>query len=89
MAISGNPKMLAYDIAKGFFQVNVAILKTYTPEDLKTVLVNISIVQRELRAEQVPLEDSAAIKGKNQRLQRLQQAVTLINSFAKQHRLRL
>lgn len=89
MAISGNPKMLAYDIAKGFFQVNVAALKTYTPEDLKTVLVNIGIVQRELRAAHVPLEDAAAVKEKNQKLQRLQQAVTLINSYAKQHRLRL
>jgi len=57
--------------------VNVAALKTYTHEDLKTTLHN------------VQLEDTAAVKEKNQKLQRLQQSVTLINSYAKQHRLRL
>ncbi len=89
MPISGNPKMMAYDIAKGFTHLSQATLKKYNPADLKIILTNLSIVQREIRGEQIPQEDVMAIKAKNQRLQRLSQAVSVINSYAKLHRIRI
>ena len=46
MAISGSPKMLAGDIAKGVTTITVSNIKQYTQADLKTIMVNIGIVQR-------------------------------------------
>ncbi len=89
MAISGSPKMMAYDISKGLVHLTQANLRQYTAQDLKTILTQISIVQREIRGEQVPLEDIMAIKEKNQKLMRLNQATTIINSYAKQRRLKI
>ena len=89
MAISGSPKMLAGDISKGVTTISVANIKQYTPADLKTIVVNIGIVQREIRGEQVPLDDIMAIKAKNLRLQRLSQALLTISSYAKQRRIPL
>jgi hypothetical protein len=89
MAISGSPKMLAGDIAKGVTSLTVSNIKQYTPADLKTIMVNIGIVQREIRGEQVPIDDVMAVKAKNQKLQRLNQAVSTISSYAKQRRIPL
>ncbi len=89
MAISGNPKMMSYDIAKGLTHLTAAGLKKYTAQDLKTILNNLSIVQREIRAERVPLEDVMAVKEKNQKLQRLNQAATVINGYAKKRQMRI
>ncbi len=89
MAISGSPKMLAWDIAKGVTTISVANIKQYTPADLKLIMVNIGIVQREIRGEQAPFEDIMAVKAKNQRLQRLNQAISTISSYAKQRRIPL
>jgi hypothetical protein len=87
MAISGSPKMLAYDIAKSVTNFSAATIKQYTAADLKAIVVNIGIVQREIRAEQVPLDDTMALKAKNQKLQRLNQALSIIMTYAKQHRM--
>ena len=89
MAIAGSPKMLAWDIAKGVTTITIANIKQYTPADLKSIVVNIGIVQREIRGEQAPFEDIMAVKAKNQRLQRLNQAISTISSYAKQRRIPL
>lgn len=89
MALSGSPKMFALDIAKGFAMITAATIKQYTPAELKAMIVNIGIIQREIRGEQVPLDDTMAIKEKNQRLQRLNQALLIITSYARQRRIAL
>ena len=89
MAISGNPKMLAYEIAKGLVNVSPTSLKKYTPEDLKVILTNLSIVQREIRSKQIPQENLLEIKEKNYQLQHINQAITIITNHAKKHRFRI
>ena len=89
MPISGNPKMMAYDIAKGFTYFTQATLRKYNAGDLKIIISNINIVQREIGSEQVPQEDVMAIKAKNQKLQRLNQAISVIHSYAKLRRMRI
>jgi len=89
MAISGSPKMLAMDIAKSVTNFSAANIKQYTATDLKVIVVNIGIVQREIRGEQIPLDDTMAIKAKSQRLQRLNQALSIIATYAKQHRMNI
>jgi hypothetical protein len=44
MAIAGNPKKIAQDIADGFVSLSPPSLKRYGPADLKVILANLSIV---------------------------------------------
>ncbi|PNU19825.1 hypothetical protein C2E25_10350 [Geothermobacter hydrogeniphilus] len=89
MAISGSPKKLAQDIAGGFTSLSQSGLKQYTPADLKTILTHLAIVTRELRAEQIPLEDVPAVKAKNMKLSRLNQAAMVVRAYAKKRRIPL
>ncbi len=87
MSIEGSPKILAKDIAEGFGCFTANSLKRYTPQDLKIIKEHIRIVQREIRAAWVGLVDNAALKKKNMKLQRLSQAVTIINAYCRKHRI--
>lgn len=87
MTIQGNPLQMARDISEGFYLISSATLKSMSPSDLKTIKQSVAIVQREIRAEQVPLEDIMAIKKKNMKLQRLNQTLMVINSYCKQKRI--
>ncbi len=87
MAISGNPKKLAQDIADGYMSLNAHGLKKYTPADLKIILNNLAIVQREIRGIQVSQEDALAIKAKNMRISRLGQAEMVVRSYCKKMRI--
>ena len=87
MAIAGNPKKIAQDIADGFVSLSPLTLKRYSPADLKLILGNIGIVQREIRALQVPLDDVLQLKAKNIRLMRLNQGEVVLRSFCKKHRI--
>ena len=87
MAISGNPKKLAQDIAGGFYSLSPPILKKYTPADLKIILSNLMLVQREIRQVQVPLEDVPLVKEKNMKISRLNQALMVLRSYCKKMRI--
>jgi hypothetical protein len=89
MPIAGNPKKLAYSVAQGFLQFTPSSLRAYTPEELKVLLFNLNIVLREVRGTQVRLEDVENLKDKNMKIQRLNQALSTIQSYAalKGHRI--
>lgn len=87
MAISGNPHKLAMDIAEGFANITMATLKKYTQQDLKTINVNLNIVIRELRQEQIPLEDVMALKKRNMKIQRANQAISVMRNYCKKKRI--
>lgn len=87
MAISGSPKKLAQDVAGGFTSLSQSSLKAYTPADLKIILTNLAIVARELRAEQIPLENVMDLKAKNMKLSRVNQAGTIIRAYCKKRRI--
>ncbi len=82
MPIAGNPKKLAQDVANGFQQFSQGSLRQYTAEDLKVIIFNLNFVLREIRGKQIPLEDIEALKDKNNRIRRINQAVNIIQSFA-------
>ena len=86
MAIAGNPKKLAQDIAQGFMSLSAPGLKKYAPADLKIILSNLGVVQREVRAIQVPTEDALMIKAKNMQISRLRQAEMVLRHFCKKTR---
>jgi hypothetical protein len=87
MALAGNPKKLAQDVAGGFTMFSPPMLKAYTPAELKTILTNLAIVTRELRAETIPLEDVMALKKRNMKISRCRQAETVIRAYCKKRRI--
>ena len=89
MAIAGNPKKLAQDIAEGYFSLSPPTLKQYTPADLKTIIVNLGIVTRELRGTPIPAEEVLAIKARNMKLSRLNQTEMVIRAHCKKLRIPL
>jgi len=89
MTIAGSPKKLCQDIADGYLILTVPMLKLYTPTDLKTIVSTIAVVARELRQETIPLEDVMAIKTRNMKLSRLNQAQVVIQAYCKKRRLPL
>lgn len=86
MAIAGNPKKLAQDIAEGYFAVTPPMLKKYTPADLKVLLANLGLVARELRQQQIPLEEVLELKFRNMKISRISQAEMVIRAFCKKMR---
>lgn len=87
MAISGNPKKMAQDVAEGFIIISPPMLKNHTAADLKIILNNLALVQREFRSAQIPLDDIQALKAKNTRLSRLNQAELVVRSYCKKMRI--
>jgi len=87
MAISGNPKKVAQDLAEGYFLISPPLLKQYSAADFKTILANTAIVARELRQESIPLDDVMALKFRNMKLSRLNQAEMVIRAFCKKRRI--
>jgi len=87
MAISGNPKKLAQDISNGFQSLSPPVLKKYTPADLKIILANLTLVQREVRQLQIPLDEVMQLKEKNMQISRLNQALMVLRSYCKKMRM--
>lgn len=89
MAISGSPKKMAQDVADGFVMLSPPMLRSYTPADFKVILANLALVTRELRQEQIPLENVPALKSRNMKLSRLHQAEIVVRSYCKKRRIPL
>ena len=87
MAISGNPKKLAQDISNGFQSLSPPSLKKYNPADLKIILSNLTLVQREVRQLQIPLDEILQLKEKNMQISRLNQALMVLRSYCKKMRI--
>lgn len=89
MAISGSPKKMAQDIAGGYLSLSPPMLRKYSPADLRVILTNLGIVQREVRQLQVPLDEVALVKAKNMQLSRLNQAEMVLRNYCKKKRIPL
>lgn len=87
MAIAGSPKKMAQDVAEGFLMFSPPMLRGYTPADIKIILANLALVTREVRQEQVPLDDIMALKMRNMKLTRLNQAETVIRAYCQKKRI--
>lgn len=87
MTIPGNPKEVARDIANGFFVFSQATCRRYAPAELSILYRQLEQVAREIRAEQIPLDQVVEIQKKNLRLGRANTALMFIRNHAKRHRL--
>ena len=87
MSIAGSPKKMAQDVGDGYLMFSPPMLRTYTPTDIKIILANLALVTREIRQEQIPLDDIMALKMRNMKLSRLNQAETVIRSYCLKRRI--
>ncbi len=87
--IPGNPLGYARDIADGSAPFTVLQLKKMTAEELRKMLTNINIVLREVRTTSVVEHDIDGMRRRAHKLQRLSQAVLLLETHAKKLRITL
>ncbi len=87
MPIAGSPKKMAQDVSEGFVMFSPPMLRTYTPADIKIILANLALVTREVRQEQISLDDIMALKMRNMKLSRLNQAETVIRAYCQKKRI--
>ena len=85
MTIPGNPKQFARDIADGFFVFNQSTCRQFTPGELRSIYRLLEQVAREIRGEQIPLEEVVEIQKKNLRLSRANNSLLFIRNHAKRY----
>ena len=71
-------------ITEGYTLVSVVSLKRFTPEELRTLQLEIERRLRDLRGEQVDLSDIPSIQLRNRRVSRLEGALRVIRSTLQQ-----
>jgi hypothetical protein len=90
MSFTGtSPKMIARDIADGYILLTMANVRKYSEAQIRVLSQNITIVEREIRAEQFEPNDTDNVKKKHMRLQRLFRAKTLVNEYAKKWKIQI
>jgi hypothetical protein len=77
---------VAKDIAEGFFSINPLVLKKFGPEDYKGLHHQLKKLQNEVRSEKFPLHDTLAIRGRNNKLQRLHSALIVLEHSARERK---
>jgi hypothetical protein len=87
MTIAGSPKKMAQDVSEGFLMFSPPMLRTYTPADIKIILANLALVTREIRQEQISLDDIMALKMRNMKLSRMNQAEVVIRAYCQKKRI--
>lgn len=74
---------VARDIADGFFTINPLTLKKFDEEAYKALHHQLKKAQMEVRNEKFPLHDVLGIRNRNIRLQRLHQALVILEHSAR------
>ena len=87
--IPGNPLGYARDIAEGSAPFSVLQIKKMTPDELRKMVSNINIVLREVRTTAVVAHDIDGMRRRAHRLQRLSNALLLLETHAKKLRIPL
>lgn len=80
---------VASDIAEGFIFLNPLILKNFPTDIYKELYYQMRKLQTEIRNEKFPTHDQKAIRHRNLRLQRLHQAIVVLQNAARVKKLPL
>jgi len=87
--IPGNPLGYCRDVAEGNTPFTLLQLKKMTQEELKKIFVNLNIVLREVRTTAIAERDIEGMRRRAHKLQRLTNAVFLLETHAKKLRIPL
>lgn len=79
--IGGSAKSMANQLMEGYILLNPHMLKRFALEELRSLRTELEKLQRELRAQQIPLEDIQAIQIKNHRLQKIASSLLQIRNY--------
>jgi hypothetical protein len=89
MAIPGNALGYARDVGEGNAPFSVLQLKSLTEEELRKIFTNLNIALREVRQTGVVQGDIDGMRRRAHRLQRLSNAVMLVEHHARKLHIRL
>ena len=82
-AQSRNLGLMAKDVMEGFVTMNPLILKKYDANTCKELHRQLRKMQNTVRTESVDLANQAGLRTRNHRLQRMLQALTVLEHYAK------
>ena len=80
---------MAKDIMEGYIMLNPLVLKKFDASSLKELHQHLRKIQTTIRSAGVDLKDQEALRLRNQRLQRIHQAMSTLEFQAKQQRILL
>ncbi|HEX9427793.1 MAG TPA: hypothetical protein VGA64_08395 [Candidatus Polarisedimenticolia bacterium] len=78
--IGGSAYAMSHDIAEGMILINANSLKKFSPGELKQLSFELDKVQKEIRGDQPPQDDTQAIQKRGRKLSRITQAIQMINA---------
>ena len=84
--LGGSAYSMASQVADGFIMMTNVTMKKFQMHEAKLLETEIEKLQREVRAENPPLEDQVAVQKKNRKLGRLNQAMLIIKNYYEQRR---
>ncbi len=79
--LGGSAYAMSREISEGYILLSPNSLKKYSNMEIRELQRELEKNQREVRAEQPPLDDLNAIKKKNRRIQRISSALMTIRNF--------
>lgn len=89
MALVGSPKALVKDVAGGYLAFTPLVLKRFTPEEIKAISTQIDLLLREMRGQAVSARNIPALREKNLRLGRLNEAHMVLTTYCKKNKVLL
>lgn len=77
---------MAQSVADGYIIPTELTFKNFKEPDLQTFLFEAEKLLREVRGNQVPVDDVAAAQNRQRRMQRITQVITLANAIRQKRR---
>ena len=84
--IGGSAFAMASNLAEGNILLTPVILKKFSRGELKALEFEIEKIQRDVRGEVPPQDDTMLLQKRNRRISRLSQALLVLRSFSQQKR---
>lgn len=84
--VGGSVMAMVRQVSEGFTNVNAVMLRRFDTGELDTLAFELDRRLRELRGEQVDLEDTVAIQAKNRRISRLEGGLRVVRGTLQQRR---
>ncbi|HAR46738.1 MAG: hypothetical protein A2X56_11675 [Nitrospirae bacterium GWC2_57_13] len=84
-----NMKAVAVDVAEGLFTVNPLFLKKFDKDMLKDLNEHMSKVMVLVRNDKVEFSDAVALRKRNLKLQRLNNAIVVLKNIAREKKVML
>lgn len=84
---AGSAYAMVRDIAEGYLAVTERTLTRLTRGELDQMAFELERHLREIRGDQPPLEDLAAIQRRNRKIQRLNQAFMILRAYRQKKRI--